>query len=226
MPRAVMLFAAGFGTRMAALTQDRPKPLVRVAGRPLIDHALDLIQAASPGPIVVNLHYRAQMLRDHLQGQNIQFSEEQPQILETGGGLRAALPLLGSEPVFTSNSDALWQGPNPFEMLEQAWDPEQMDALLLLIPQDAAVGHSGKGDFICAADGRLTRGPGAIYSGVQILKTDQLATVDQPCFSLNVIWDQMLLNNRVFGITYPGKWCDIGHPEGIVLAERMIGYGV
>ena len=225
MSRAVMLFAAGFGTRMGALTTHQPKPLVSVAGRPLIDHALDMIQAADLSKIVVNLHYHGDKLRAHLADRNVQFSEERD-ILETGGGLRAALPLLGDAPVFTSNSDAMWQGPNPFQLLEQAWDPDRMDGLLMLVPQNAAIGHTGKGDFLCAEDGRLVRGPGPIYTGVQIIKTDHLAAIPQTAFSLNVLWDEMLAQQRLFGLVYPGEWCDIGRPEGIVLAERMIGHVV
>ncbi|HKL64600.1 MAG TPA: NTP transferase domain-containing protein, partial [Roseovarius sp.] len=113
----VMIFAAGFGTRMGALTQDRPKPLIKVAGRALIDHALDLVAGHAPSRIVVNLHYRADQLVAHLDGRGVRLSHETPDILDTGGGLRAALPLLGDGPVLTMNSDAVWQGPNPLSHL-------------------------------------------------------------------------------------------------------------
>ena len=221
-PDTVMLFAAGFGTRMGALTAERPKPLVPVAGRALIDHALDLTAAAGISKTVVNLHYRGQMIRDHLAGRQILFAEE-PEILETGGGLKAALPLLGSDPVLTLNSDAIWQGPNPIEALLAAWDPTRMDALMMLIPPEQALGYAGQGDFHMAEGGQLTRGPGAIYGGVQILKTEGLAEIDQNAFSLNLLWDQMLANGRLFGLTYPGTWCDVGNPEGLKLAEDLIG---
>jgi len=217
-----MLFAAGFGTRMGALTAERPKPLVLVAGRALIDHALDLTAAAGISKTVVNLHYRGQMIRDHLAGRQILFAEE-PEILETGGGLKAALPLLGPDPVLTLNSDAIWQGPNPIEALLAAWDPTRMDALMMLIPPEQALGYARQGDFHMAEGGQLTRGPGAIYGGVQILKTEGLAEIDQNAFSLNLLWDQMLANGRLFGLTYPGTWCDVGNPDGLKLAEDLIG---
>ena len=143
-PDSVMLFAAGFGTRMGALTSDTPKPMIRVAGRPLIDHALEQVNAIQPKRIVANLHYLPDQIRTHLDGQNIAFSDETETILEIGGGLRAALPLLGSGPVFTMNTDAVWRGPNPFKQLLADWNPELMDALLLCIPRANAVGHSGR----------------------------------------------------------------------------------
>jgi MurNAc alpha-1-phosphate uridylyltransferase len=217
-----MFFAAGFGTRMGALTAERPKPLVPVAGRALIDHALDLTAAAGISKTVVNLHYRGQMIRDHLAGRQILFAEE-PQILETGGGLKAALPLLGPDPVLTLNSDAIWQGPNPIEALLAAWDPTRMDALMTLIPPKQALGYAGQGDFHMDEGGQLTRGPGAIYGGVQILKTEGLSEIDHNAFSLNLLWDQMLAKGRLFGLTYPGTWCDVGNPDGLKLAEDLIG---
>ena len=134
MPDALMLFAAGFGTRMGALTADRPKPLVEVAGKPLIDHALDLAEGVGPLRRVANAHYRADQLAAHLDGRDVALSREEPEILDTGGGLRAALPLLGPDPVFALNTDAVWSGPNPLRLLAEAWDPERMDALLLCVP--------------------------------------------------------------------------------------------
>ena len=127
-----MLFAAGRGTRMGSLTANRPKPLIPVAGRALIDHALDLVKEAGPACTVVNLHYRAEMLRQHLSGEDLLFSEE-AELLETGGGLRHALPLLGTDPVFTLNSDAIWSGPNPLKLLQEHWDPDRMDGLMLCL---------------------------------------------------------------------------------------------
>jgi N-acetyl-alpha-D-muramate 1-phosphate uridylyltransferase len=221
-PNAVMMFAAGFGTRMKHLTQDQPKPMVNVAGRPLIDHALDLASAIAPDRIVANLHYKPEPLLAHLNGRNVQTIVEDPDILETGGGLRNALPLLGKGPVFTMNTDAIWAGPNPLAMLQDAWNPDIMDALLIGIPTAQAVGHSGTGDFVMDQDGRLTRGPGVIYGGVQIIKTDLLETIPDRAFSLNLLWDKMLTMGRMYGVRYTGKWCDVGHPEGITLAENML----
>lgn len=219
-----MLFAAGFGTRMGTLTADRPKPLIHVAGRALIDHALDLVEDAQIRHRVANLHYKADMMAAHLSGRDVAISVEQPQILETGGGLRQALPLMGDGPVFTLNTDAIWQGQNPLVLAEQAWDPDRMDALLVCIPPQHAVGHVGKGDFEPDAEGRLTRGPGLIYGGAQIIKTDLLHDIPDQAFSLNVLWDKMLAKGRLFGLRYPGRWCDVGRPEGITMAEQMIGY--
>jgi len=216
------MFAAGFGTRMGALTAEQPKPLIKVAGKPLIDHALDLARDFGAVRTVVNLHYKPDQLERHLAGRDILLSYEQPDILETGGGLRHALPLMGDGPVFTMNTDAVWRGPNPLTLLAEAWNPAQMDALLLCIPPDHASGHAGKGDFLINAQGRATRGPGLIYSGVQIIKPDGVLNIPQPSFSLNLLWNKMLQADRLFALPYPGKWCDVGRPDGIRLAEAML----
>lgn len=222
-PNAIMMFAAGFGTRMKHLTHDQPKPMIKVAGRPLIDHALDLAETIAPDRIVVNLHYKPDPLVAHLRGRDVRTVIETPDILETGGGLRNALPLLGAGPVFTMNTDAIWAGPNPLALLLEAWDADTMDALLMGVPVGQAQGHAGKGDFTLADDGRLTRGPGVIYGGVQIIKTDLLSTIPERAFSLNLLWDKMLARGRMFGLRYPGQWCDVGHPDGIKLAEDLLG---
>ncbi|RBI84708.1 nucleotidyltransferase family protein [Rhodosalinus halophilus] len=223
MPDAVMLFAAGFGTRMGALTADRPKPLVEVAGRPLIDHALDLARGVQPRRIVANLHYRADQLAAHLAGTEVHLAHEGDEILDTGGGLRAALPILGAETVFTLNTDAVWRGPNPLALLREAWAPQDMEALLLCVPPRRAAGHAGAGDFTIAPDGRAGRGPGAIYTGAQILATPGLRTWEERVFSLNRVWDEMIARGRLYAMLYPGRWCDVGRPEGIALAEAMLG---
>lgn len=223
-PQAVMLFAAGFGTRMGALTADRPKPMIPVAGQPLMDHALDLVSGAGIARRVVNLHYKPDTLAAHLANRDVALSFETQEILETGGGLRQALPLLGDGPVFTLNTDAVWNGPNPLVLARAAWNPDLMDALLVCIQPDMAVGHTGRGDFLLDDTGRMTRGPGLIYGGAQIIKTEGLASIAEKAFSLNVLWDRMLAEGRLFGLTYPGQWCDVGRPEGIALAEQMIGY--
>ncbi|SDO77217.1 MurNAc alpha-1-phosphate uridylyltransferase [Lutimaribacter pacificus] len=224
-PDAVMLFAAGFGTRMGALTRDRPKPLIEVAGQALLDHALALVADAGIKRAVANTHYMADKIAAHLAGRDVALSHETPDILETGGGLRHALPLLGQGPVFTMNTDAIWQGPNPLRLLAEAWDPARMDALLVTVPPENALGHGGAGDFLRDRNGRLSRGKGEVYSGVQIVKTDALADIAEPAFSLNLLWDRMLADDRLFGVSYPGRWCDVGRPEGIALAEAMIGGG-
>ncbi len=220
-----MLFGAGFGTRMAPLTVDIPKPLVEVAGIPLIDHALAVANAAQIHRRVVNLHYRGDQLERHLAGRGVAFSWEREQILETGGGLRAALPLLGEGPVLTLNTDAIWVGENPLTQLMDAWDDVRMDALLLLLPASRALGHSGKSDFLLTENGNLHRHNGAggnIYIGAQIVRPDLLSTISERAFSLNKLWDLMIARNRAYGLIHSGGWCDVGQPSSIAMAESML----
>ncbi len=221
-PDTVMLFAAGLGTRMGALTHDRPKPLVKVAGKPLIDHALAEVRAAGLSRIVVNAHYQAAQIVAHVANTDISVSHETPDLLDTGGGLRAALPLTGPGPLFTMNTDAVWAGPNPLTALAAKWRPEEMDALLLCVAPGQAIGHAGTGDFVLDAQGRAARGPGLIYTGVQIVKTDLLAEIPEAAFSLRLVWSRMIAAGRLYGLPYAGKWCDVGHPAGITLAEEML----
>lgn len=223
MPDAVMLFAAGFGTRMGVLTKDRPKPLIRVAGQPLIDHALGFVRDVAPSRIVVNAHYKAPQIVDHFAGTDVRVAVETPDILDTGGGLKAALPLLESEVVFTMNTDAVWKGPNPLQVLQEAWK-DDMQALLLCIPKDRAIGHDGTGDFDIAEDGTASWGAGAIYSGIQIIRTDIVSDIAQNAFSLRTVWEALEAQGQLCAVAYPGHWCDVGHPAGIVLAETMLGY--
>lgn len=227
MPDSAMIFAAGFGTRMGALTKDQPKPMVQVANRPLIDYALDLTADAGVTRTVVNLHYLPDQIEQHLTGRPNVATIAEPVILETGGGLKNALPLLGKEPVFTLNSDAVWTGSNPLTALNAAWDADRMDALLMLIPIDFAQEHTGPGDFSMNNAGRLARRGGAstapyVYSGVQIIKTTGLAAIDQDVFSLNLLWTEMLAAKRVFGIIHDGGWVDVGRPEGIEVAQEEL----
>lgn len=217
-----MLFAAGFGTRMGPLIADRPKPLIEVAGKPLIDHALAIADEYGPLRRVANAHYRADQLAAHLTGRDVAVSLEQPDILDTGGGLRAALPLLGTDPVFTMNTDALLRGPNPLRLLADAWDPERMDALLLCVPLARAVGRMGGGDFSIDSRGKISRKGDYAYIGFQILKTDGLADIPDRVFSLNLLWDRIAAKERLSILSYPGHWCDVGHPGGITLAEDML----
>ena len=220
----LMLFAAGFGTRMGALTCDRPKPLIPVAGRALLDHALDIADTPCVSRRVINLHYLGAQIAQHLQGQDIALSWEDP-ILDTGGGLRAALPLLGAGPVMMLNTDAVWTGANPLQQLAAAWDGDKMDGLMLLSAPDQALGHKGAGDFVVDGQGRLSRAKGVVapvYLGAQILRTDGLAAIDQQVFSLNVLWDQMIEKSRLYGVFHQGGWCDVGHPEAIPLAESLL----
>lgn len=217
-----MIFAAGFGTRMQHLTKDRPKPLIPVGGRALIDHALALAEAIQPPRIAINLHYRAAQMEDHLAARNVTTIVETPDILDTGGGLRNALGILGPDPVLTMNSDAVWAGPNPLDQMLERWDPAQMDALLLCIPMARVHGRLTGGDFTIDTDGRLRRGGDAVYGGVQMMKTERLHAVDEHVFSLNVVWNQMAEEGRLYGCSYSGHWCDVGHPGGIAIAEAML----
>lgn len=217
-----MIFAAGFGTRMGALTETRPKPLIEVAGKPLIEHALRIVDSAGIDTVVANLHYLPEALSNYLAPKGVALSLEPDEILETGGGLRQAMTLLGDGPVFTLNSDAVWTGTNPLLQLANAWNPAEMDALLLLLPPDRATGHTGDGDFVADEFGRLTRGPGLVYSGAQIIKTEGLNEIQETSFSLNALWNRMLSEGRLFGIVHSGGWCDVGRPEGIALAESLL----
>lgn len=223
MPDTVMIFAAGRGTRMGPLTQTQPKPMITVAGKPLLDHALAIVDDTSDiTQVIVNTHYLAEQIHAHLAGRDILFSHEDT-LLETGGGLKQALTLHETASVFTLNADAVWSGPNPMQMLLNAWDPDRMDALMLLVPPNNAIGHLGQGDFTMAADGQLTRGPGLVYTGCQIIKTPPVAQIEDHVFSLNEVWDVIRHSNRLFGLAYSGAWCDVGHPDGITLAENMLG---
>jgi N-acetyl-alpha-D-muramate 1-phosphate uridylyltransferase len=223
-----MIFAAGLGTRMGALTRDRPKPLILIAGRPLIDHGLDLVRTAGIARVVINTHAHAAQMAAHLARSAPEaLISHEPALLETGGGLRAALPLLGGGPVFTLNADMVWRGPNPLALLSEAWEPGRMGALLALVPRAAAHGHTGPGDFRHGSDGRLERRGAAatapfIYAGAQIIASEPVAAEPAGVFSLNRVWDRLLAEGRLFGLVYDGGWVDVGRPEGIALAEAEL----
>lgn len=215
-----MIFAAGRGTRMAPLTDTVPKPLIQVAGRALLDHALDL--SGGIETVVVNTHYLADKIEAHLRGTRVTTIFEDP-VLETGGGLRNALPFLGDGPVLTLNSDATWHGPNVLDALCEAWNGAHMEALVALVPPERAVGHRLISGFAPDADGRLTRGPQMAYTGAQIITTKRLADISEQVFSINLLWDRMITSGTLFGMEYMGRWCDVGRPENIAMAEEMIG---
>jgi MurNAc alpha-1-phosphate uridylyltransferase len=226
-PQAVMIFAAGLGTRMGALTRDRPKPLIEVAGRPLIDHALALAHAAGIPRIVVNIHAHAGQLQAHLArvAPDALISHE-PELLETGGGLKQALPLLGPGPVFAMNADVVWRGPNPLQALAAGWRPGT-GALLMLVPREDARGHAGPGDFFRDARGRLRRRGDAeradfVYAGAQIIDPEALAAFPAAAFSLNPVWAGFIAEGRLEGRVHAGGWVDVGRPEGIALAEAEL----
>ena len=149
------------------------------------------------------------------------FSDESDLLRDTGGGLRHALPLLGPDPAITMNTDAIWSGPNPIAQLLSEWRDE-MEGLLLLIPTPQVIGHKGAGDFVIDATGRLIRKPGHIYSGIQMIRTNGLTAIKEDVFSLNRLWDQAIDRGTLFGTTYSGRWCDVGQPDSIPLAERLL----
>lgn len=217
----LMIFAAGKGTRMAPLTDVTPKPLIPVAGRTLLDRALALGQAAGVGRVVVNIHHLGGQIRDHIGGRAA-ISDETDLLLETGGGLRKALPLLGPGPVITMNPDVVWTGPNPIAALLAAWR-DDMEALLMLVPIARAHGRRGGGDFSLDPAGRLIRGGDLVYGGAQIIRPDRLAGIADDIFSLNRLWDLLIADGRAFGVTHPGAWCDVGRPDCISLAEGLLG---
>ena len=221
----VMIFAAGFGTRMGALTRHRPKPLIPVAGQALLDRTLDLARVTAPARIVVNTHYKAEMIATHLAGQDVEISHETSDILDTGGGLRAAMPLLGEGPVLAANSDTIWHGPNPFSLALDQWKPERMDALMVCVPLVRCIGRTTPGDFTLDGDGRISFGGDHVYGGVHVIKTDRLAGIKDRAFSLKQVWQDMASEGRLYGLRYPGWWCDVGHPDGLALAERLVTHG-
>ena len=222
MPLPLMIFAAGLGTRMRPLTDTCPKPLIRVGDRTLLDRALDLGRDAGCAPIAVNTHYLGQQIADHLAGQDVAISPEPQTILDTGGGLRQALPLLGRGPVMTLNPDVVWTGPNPLSALQAAWDGDRMDALLALIPLAQATARKGAGDFSMTDDGALTRKGDFVYAGAQIIRPDLLADIPDAVFSLNLLWDRLIARGRVFGMVHRGGWCDVGYPEAIPMAQALL----
>ncbi len=218
----LMIFAAGKGTRMAPLTDVTPKPLILVGGQTLLDRALALGRQAGAGPVALNIHHLGGQIRDHIAGTDIAISDESDLLLETGGGLRKARPLLGPGPVITMNPDVIWTGPNPVSALLAAWDDASMDALLMLVPLGRTHGRNGGGDFSLDDAGRLIRKGDLVYGGVQIIRPDRLAGIPDPVFSLNRLWDLMIAEGRAFGLIHGGEWCDVGRPDCIPLAEGLL----
>lgn len=226
-----MILAAGLGARMRPLTDDRPKPLVTVRGKALIDYALDRLVAAGVTRVVVNVHYRAGMLRRHLSARGdveIRISDESDALLDTGGGVARALPLLDGQPFFILNADSIWvDGPVPaLSGMQNLWDGEKMDALLLLAALDKAMGYDGKGDFTLDAAGHIARpgGAGALYAypGVQIIHPRLFANAPEGAFSTNLMWDRAIARKRLFGTVLNGMWLHVGTPPARDDAERYL----
>ena len=234
-PRTAMVLAAGLGKRMRPLTATRPKPLVEVAGKPLLDHCLDRLRAAGVEKAVVNVHYLADALEAHLkkrvQGLEIIISDEREQLLETGGGLVRALPLIDVDPFLVVNSDNLWlDGPvDSLRLLAAGWDEARMDALLLLVPLSRAHCHAGQGDFHMSAAGALRRrkrGSVApfVCTGVQMVSRRLLdGELPEGPFSTNILWDRAIARGRLFGAVHEGLWFDVGAPANIRKTEEMLG---
>jgi MurNAc alpha-1-phosphate uridylyltransferase len=231
-----MLMAAGLGKRMRPLTATRPKPLVKVAGKPLMDHALDRLEAGGIRKVVVNVHYLADTVEAHLRTRkgrlDFAVSDERAKLLETGGGLIHAAPLLGDKPFFCANSDNLWiDGPQEtLGMMQRIWDPDKMDALLLLVPLARAHCHTGPGDFHMDAGGRLTRRKTAyvapfVFTGVQILSPSLLRDPPTDVFSTNIFWNRAIEAGRLYGVSHQGLWFDVGTPKAIPVVESMLTHG-
>ena len=228
-----MVLAAGLGTRMRPLTDDRPKALVEVGARALIDHMLDRLAQAGVSRAVVNVHAFADRLEAHLRARAgapaITISDERARLLETGGGLKAAAALLGAAPVFTANIDAVWieRGRPALETLAQAFEAERMDACLLVTRSDRALGLDGPGDFFMAADGRLRfRGDEAgapfAFCGVQVFKPQLAAAEPDEVFSTARIWRRLAGQGRLFGVELAGDWMHVGDPHARGQAEARL----
>lgn len=228
-----MVLAAGLGTRMRPITDTLPKPLVRVAGRSMLDHALDRLAEAGITRAVVNMHHLADQIATHLAARTgapaITLSDERDALLETGGGIRRALPLLGEAPFLAINADTLWiEGPRSnLRRLIEAYDPASMDMLLLLAPADTAFGYDGRGDFMMDETGRLTRRgaqPRApfVYAGAGIFHAGLFAETPEGAFSLNLLFDRAIANGRLHGLCLDGNWLHVGTPDAIAEAEAQI----
>jgi MurNAc alpha-1-phosphate uridylyltransferase len=227
-----MVLAAGLGKRMRPITATIPKPLVEIGGRAMIDHALDRLVEAGVGRAVVNVHYLADLLEAHLRRRErpaIVISDERERLLETGGGIVKALPLIGSRPFLLLNSDSLWiEGPrsNIARMME-AWDPSAMDILLLLASTATSLGYDGRGDFVMDPFGRLRRRREReitpfVYAGVAILQPGLFRDVPEGSFSLNVLFDRAERAGRLHGLRLDGQWLHVGTPDAVAMANERI----
>jgi MurNAc alpha-1-phosphate uridylyltransferase len=228
---AAMIMGAGLGTRMRPLTDDRPKPLVTVGGKTLMDHSIDRLVAAGVSLVVVNLHYKAEMLRNHLEKRRdveIVFSDESDKLLDTGGGVVKAMPHFGAAPFFVLNSDSIWieDGTPVLSAMLAAWEENRMDGLLLLADTGTALGYEGSGDFVLKPGGHLLRardakGEDAVYAypGVQIAHPRLFEGAPAGAFSTNVMWDRAIAQARLFGTVLDGTWIHVGTPEARDEAE-------
>lgn len=234
--RTAMVMAAGLGKRMRPLTATRPKPLVKVGSQPLLDHVLDHLRDAGIGKVVVNVHYLADAIEAHLAVRaadlDVEISDERAQLLETGGGLVKALPLIEDEQFLVVNSDNYWvDGPmGAIDLLARRWDPERMDALLLLVPLARAHCHGGQGDFHMDGNGRISRRkPGCVapfvYTGVQIIARRLIRDAPEGPFSTNLFWNRAIEAGRAYGLAHQGLWFDVGTPAAIARTEAILAHG-
>jgi N-acetyl-alpha-D-muramate 1-phosphate uridylyltransferase len=231
-PRSAMILAAGYGTRMRPLTDAMPKPLVPVGGKALINHVLDRLAAVGVETAVVNVHHFADQIEQHLKPRRapkIAISDERAAVLGTGGGVAKALPLLGTAPFFHVNSDTLWiDGVKPnLERLATAFQPDKMDALLLLAPTATSVGYAGRGDFAMAPDGRLRRRAERevvpfVYAGIAILSPALFRDAPSGAFPLTQLFDRAIEAQRLYGLRLEGVWMHVGSPEAVAAAEAAI----
>lgn len=232
-PTTAMVLAAGLGKRMRPLTATRPKPLVEVAGRTLLDRALDHLRTAGIPRAVVNAHYFADQIVAHLKGQpaglDLQLSDERDVLLETGGGVTKALPLIDCDPFYVVNSDNLWVDGSidTLRQLAQRWDPAEMDVLLLLVPLARATGYDGRGDFHMDPAGQVRkRGEHRIapyvFSGVQLLSKSLFAGEPVEPFSMWRVWDRAFAAGRVFGLVHQGLWFHVGTPQAVTETEALL----
>ncbi len=232
LPKSAMVLAAGMGMRMRPLTEKMPKPMVRLDGKPLIDHVLDRIDETGIPQAIVNVHYQADMLEKHVKTRKqpkIAFSDEREQLLDTGGGVKRALPKLGKEPFLIHNSDSLWIDgvQSNLKRLADAFDPETMDCLLLLALGSASLGYDGRGDFVMAADGVLRRRPERevapfVFTGVSIAHPRLFDDTPDGPFSLNLVWDRAIQQGRLHGIRLDGVWMHVGTPDALADAELLL----
>lgn len=225
--------AAGFGTRMRHLTADKPKPLVEVAGRTLLDRVLDNLASAGITRAVVNVHYKADQIEAALEGREepaITISDERSELLDTGGGVAKARPLLGTAPFIVHNADSIWLEAGASRALDRllaAWNPDTMDCLMLLANRESAIGFDGPGDFRSASDGRLTRRGAAtetpfVFTGVSVNHPRLFSNAPPGPFSLNLLWDRAIAEGRLYGIPLEGIWMHVGTPEAVEDASRLI----
>lgn len=230
-PRTAMVLAAGLGKRMRPITETMPKPLVPIAGKPLLDWGLEALADAGVTDAVVNLHHLPDQMRRHLSGRAapvIHISDESGELLDSAGGIVKALPLLGEAPFLVLNADTFWidEGEPNLVALARAWDDERMDILLMVADPAQATGHTGGADFIRDAEGRLARARGAtdgvIYAGAAILHPRVLAGADAVPHSLNRYFDAAIAAGRLFGHPMRGRWITVGTPDAIPLAEAAV----